>query len=88
MRDWHEVISDNSPVLIDTASSPTTVYLRKNVQRKTVTDWDGTTRIEYHYDERELTPIEYAGMWSEENANTLAKLEYVAMMADVDLEEE
>ena len=88
MRNWHEAISDDIPELIDTTTSPTTVYMRKDVRKETVKDDKGETRIEYHYQEKELTPIEYANKVSQDNADTLAKLEDVAMMTDVDLEEE
>ena len=74
MRDWHEAISDDSPVLIDMFSSPTTVYVRKHVERRTVTDDQGNTRVEYHYQEKEYKPIEYAVMCSEENAEAIAEL--------------
>lgn len=89
MRNWHEAIADEAPELIDAASSPTTVYVRKDiheVERKDETT--GETRIEYHYLEKELTPIEYANKVSQDNEDTLAKLEYVAMMTDIDIEGE
>lgn len=74
MKDWHEAISDDSPKLIDLTTSPTTVYLRKNVQKKNVKDDKGVERTEYHYQEKELTPIEYAMMCSTENAEAIAEL--------------
>lgn len=74
MRDWHETISDDSPTLVDMTSSPTTVYLRKQVRQVEVTDDKGMTRVEYHYKEKELSPIEYAVMCAEENSEAIAEL--------------
>lgn len=74
MRDWHDTISDDSPTLVDLTSSPTTVYLRKQVRQVEVTDDKGVTRIEYHYKEKEFSPIEYAVMCAEENSEAIAEL--------------
>ena len=45
---------------------------------------DGTVRKEFNYLEQELTPAEYATQVA--NNNT-AKIDYIAMMADIDTSE-
>ena len=58
---FHKAHSSSEPVLIDETSSKTSVYLRKNVTSKEVTDEEtGETRTEYEYDEVILTKEEYA----------------------------
>jgi len=48
------------PELVDTTSSKTSVYLRKNIVEKTETDEiSGEERIIYEYDEAKLTKAEY-----------------------------
>lgn len=48
------------PELIDTTSSNTTVYLRKNVVKKQVKDEEtGETCTRYEYDEAKLTKEQY-----------------------------
>lgn len=45
---------------------------------------DGTVRKEFNYLEQELSPAEYAAKVA--NNNT-AKIDYIAMMADIDTSE-
>lgn len=45
---------------------------------------DGTKRKEFNYLEQELTPAEYAAKVANDNA---AKIDYIAMMADIDTSE-
>ena len=51
--------SSVKPELIDTISSKTTVYLRKNIIEIEVLNEDDTTTIFYEYDEAKLTKEEY-----------------------------
>lgn len=44
---------------VDTTSSDTVVYLRKNIRRETREDENGTVTF-WAYDEAELTPAEYS----------------------------
>lgn len=63
-------ISDNYPILVDIISSPTTVYLRKNVTEVEVTDWvTGETHTEYHYDEAMISKDEYIALLHEQVAD-------------------
>ena len=52
--------SSIKPELIDTTSSKTTVYLRKNIiEIEKTNESDDTTTIFYEYDEAKLTKEEY-----------------------------
>lgn len=82
--EWKTVRSDTRPVLIDSATSPSCVYLRKNIEEVEVTNMDGTKRKEFNYLEQELTPAEYAAKVANDNA---AKIDYIVMMADIDTSE-
>lgn len=76
MRNWHEAIADEAPELIDTGSSPTTVYLRKDireVERKDETT--GETRTEYHYMEKEYSKIEYMLLTNSDNTGRISDIE-------------
>lgn len=64
MTDWRTVYSDinNKPALVDTDSSVTTVYLRRNLEQVEVEDDMGeekTTRQMWKYEERTCTHEEY-----------------------------
>lgn len=68
MTNWRKVIGTQPerPDEIDRTSSPSTVYLRKNIEQveKEVEGADGekTTVTEWQYDEREMTVEEYENM--------------------------
>ena len=60
---YYKVTSNDYPQLVDITSSPTTVYLRKNVQEVEVENPDTKeTHTEYHYDEASLTKDEYIAL--------------------------
>ena len=52
--------SNEEPVLLDTTSSETHVYIRRNVKLVTKTDAEGNEYQEYEYEEAQLTKAEYA----------------------------
>lgn len=56
---WKKSSSNESPVEIDTTSSATSVYLRKNIVQSEKTDEEGNVSIVYDYDEACLTKDEY-----------------------------
>lgn len=57
---YYKAISNDRPQVVDNVSSPTTVYLRKNIQAVEVEDIEtGNKRIEYHYDEAAISKDEY-----------------------------
>lgn len=63
MTDWKQITGSQAerPTEVDTVSSPTTVYLRKNITQITKTDDTGREETMWQYDEREMTVAEYAG---------------------------
>lgn len=64
MTDWRIAYSDynNKPAVIDTTMSPTTVYIRKDIEEIDVTDPmnEGETHKQWKYLERTCTHEEYA----------------------------
>ena len=57
---YKRVESNDLPQEIDTTSSPTTVYLRKNIRTETRTDIEtGETRTVYVYDEAKMPYSQY-----------------------------
>ena len=68
MTDWKKVTGTQSdkPEEVDRTSSPSTVYLRKNIEQVTreVEGSDGKmqTVTEWQYDEKEMTVKEYENM--------------------------
>lgn len=71
------------PLEVDTASSKRLVYLRKNIRQVERTDEVTKEAVTlWAYDEARLTNDEYTRYLGEDN---LAKIEYVAMMSDIEL---
>ena len=67
---YYKVSSNDYPPLVDITSSPTTVYLRKNIMTEEVKNPDtGESRTEYHYDEAAITKDEYIAMLHEQVAD-------------------
>lgn len=64
------------PAVTDTKSSPTTVYIRKNIKRVLVTPADGKSTYVWQYEEAALTLEEYA-----EYEALVAELETPAIQA-------
>ena len=62
MTEWKTVqgSQETQPAEFDTTSSPTTVYQRRNVQRVTVNNADGTKAELWEYGERTMSREEYA----------------------------
>ncbi len=57
---YYRAISNDRPQAVDNLSSPTTVYLRKNIQAVEVEDIEtGNIRTEYHYEEAAISKDEY-----------------------------
>ena len=88
MTDWKKVqgSQETEPTEFDTTTSAVVVYQRKNIERITVTDTDGTTGELWQYDERELTPAEYAVIRAEEIDKIRADVDYIAAISDIDLD--
>ncbi len=67
---YYRVTSNDYPQLVDITSSPTTVYLRKNVASQEVTDVEtGSTHTEYRYDEAAISKDEYITLLHEQIAD-------------------
>ena len=71
--------SSIKPELVDTTSSKTSVYLRKDIAENTITDMDGNEVIMYEYDEAVLTKAEY-----EEYLKELEVIDIQQQRADID----
>ena len=75
---YYKSISNDRPQAVDNTSSPTTVYLRKDIQAVEVEDIEtGNTRIEYHYDEAAISKDEYIDILRaqiEDNEAVLAEM--------------
>lgn len=85
MTDWKEVQGSQAgkPAEFDMTSSPTTVYQRRNITQVEVEGTDGTTTTIWKYEERTMSYTEYAAVIAD---ITDSKLEYIAMMIDVDID--
>ena len=75
----------NRPELVDDHSSKYVTYIRKNIVQKQVKDeTTGESHMVYEYEEAKLTKTDYARYLIEQQR---ADINYIAIMADVDLEE-
>lgn len=75
---WKHVVGnqEKKPALTDSVSSPTTVYIRKNVKRVLITQQDGSSAYAWQYEEAALTLAEYA-----EYEELVAQIETPAIQA-------
>ena len=83
--------SSVKPDLIDTTSSKTTVYIRKNIIEKERMDKEtGDYTTYYEYDEAKLTKEEYQEYLKELEIIDIQKqradIDYIALMSGIDLE--
>ena len=79
------------PELVDTTSSKTTVYLRKNIiEKERVDEETGESTPYYEYDEEKLTKEEYQEYLKELEIVDIQKqradIDYIALMSGIDLE--
>ena len=79
------------PELIDTTSSKTTAYLRKNIIEKERIDKEtGDETVFYEYEEAKLTKAEYKEYLKELEIIDIQKqradIDYIALMSGIDLE--
>lgn len=82
--DYYPSESDIMPEEIDTSSSLTTVYLRKNIRTEERKDPEtGETRTVFVYDEAKMPRLEYVDYLS---GKTQADVEYLFMMGGLDYE--
>lgn len=85
--EWYhsEGTMQEAPLPVNLDWSPNAVYLHKNVQRIEKTDEQGQKYEVWDYDEAILTRADYAIYLAEQ---ATANVEYVAMMTDVDLDDD
>lgn len=86
--DFYESESMTEPDEVDAVSSPTTVYIRKNIREETVIDPESTGLADnsytvFVYDEAKVPKDEYNQYVS---AKTQADVEYLYMMGGLDYE--
>lgn len=89
---WYKAESTEIPDEVDTTSSKTTVYLRRNiVEKQRESEFDGKMHTYYEYNEVKLTKEEYQQYLTEINITNIEKqradIDYIALMTGVDLEE-
>lgn len=89
---WRKSESTIRPDEVDITSSKTVVYLRRNiVEKERETDTDGEARPYYEYDEAKLTKAEYEEYKKAADILDIrqqrADIDYIALMADIDLGE-
>lgn len=84
MSGWKKVQGSQAsrPDESDTTSSEVVVYQRRNIERITVENADGTKTELWQYEERKMTRQEYVDMQLKQNRADIA---YVAMEAGVEL---
>ena len=82
---WSNSESTVRPDEVDAQSSPTTVYLHKDIREVVREDIEGKVITMYEYLEATLTPVEYQAYVAEKQRSDI---DYIAMMSDIDLEEE
>ena len=81
---YYKVTANDYPQLVDITSSPTTVYLRKNIKAVDVEDeMTGNTRTEYHYDEAAISKDEYINMLHEQQEVTDEALQELILSLEV-----
>lgn len=81
---YYKATSNDYPQLVDITSSPTTVYLRKNIKAVDVEDeMTGNTRTEYHYDEAAISKDEYINMLHEQQEVTDEALQELILSLEV-----
>ena len=82
--DYYKSESDTMPEGIDITSSPTTVYLRKNIHTEERTDPEtGETRTVFVYDEAKMTRQDYDSYMQDK---TQADIAYLYLMEGLDYE--
>lgn len=90
--DYKKSTSTICPVEIDTISSKTVVYLRKNIVKKQrELNINGKIQTYYEYDEAKLTKDEYEKYLKELSLLDIqqqrADIDYIALMSGISLDE-
>ena len=84
---WYYAESNEHPQTVDDTSSKNWVYVRRNIEEhERVDEMTGDAVTYYAYEEIKLPKDTYP-IYQQEQANA-ANLDYIAMMTDIDLEDE
>lgn len=88
--EWIKSESTERPETVDTTSSKTSVYLRRNIKETTRADEEGDETTWYEYEEAKLTHAEYEEYLQVVEAVNMrqmrADVDYIALCSGVDLE--
>ena len=79
---WYKAQSDTMPEIVDTTSSNTVNYMRRNIIEKTI-EIEGKTQTIYEYEEIKVSKEDW-GIFQQTIDNE-ANIDYIAMMLDVEL---
>lgn len=71
---FYKAESTVEPDEVDTISSPTTVYIRKNIRQETVPDADGSELTVWKYDEAKATRQDFEEYRAEKQEADIAYL--------------
>ena len=82
--EWYKAESNVAPAIVDATSSPTTVFVRQNIEQKEVEDEEGNKQIVFTYEERKLSKEEYA---LEVALKGNANVEFLMMMNEGEFDE-
>lgn len=84
MTDWRKAQGSQAeqPAEFDTTTSAAVVYQRRNVERVTISNADGSATELWQYEEREMSRDEYVNLKIEQNR---ADIDFIAMETGVDL---
>lgn len=82
---WKYTESTGRPLDVDEVSSPTSVFLAKDIVEKQRENSDGETYTYFEYQSATLSKTEYNIYLTEK---LQSDVDYLAMMTDVDMEEE
>lgn len=81
---WKYTESTGRPLDVDDVSSPTSVFLAKDIVEKQRENVDGEMQTYFEYQCAVLSKTEYNTYLEEQNRSDI---DYIAMMSDIDLEE-
>lgn len=84
MTDWRKAQGSQveQPAEFDTTTSSVIVYQRRNIERVTVSNGDGSTTELWQYEEREMSRDEHVDLQIEQ---TRADIDFIAMETGVEL---
>lgn len=81
---WYYAEGKERPAIVDETSSKKYVYIRRNIEEFEREDDMGETETFYHWEEQKIPKEDYP-IYQRVVTNT-ANIDYIAMMADIDLE--